>query len=410
MTKLTHSKIAIAGMLWLFVIVVDSQGQSNNDIDSISNPLYVDPATQDFSENPKLLDRILSGPHGYFRFINIQFSKEVCRRFKDALPGTPSFNLHGDAHIEQYAITDLGRGLTDFDHSTTGPGVIDLVRFGVSLRLTCKANGWEYSANDLFDKFLLGYRTALNEPNTKAAVPTLVEEIQSEFTYNRERYLESIASIMDPIPQQEAKELWEAMHSYIEAMILQNPRLSSEFFAIQELGYLRMGIGSALDIKYLARVEGQSEDPLDDVVLEIKEVRDLSGIDCITIAQKADPFRILLGQARIAYQPYNFLGYLRFRDRTFWVHSWVDNYEEIRVGESFDSVEKLSELVYDIGVQLGQGHPKQIAAPFDLQVRREQILFLTRYDSKIKATCLELADQAVEAWKLFKEKIETPKG
>ena len=59
-----------------------------------------------------------------------------------------------------------------------------------------------------------------------------------------------------------------------------------------------------------------------------------------------------------------------------------------------------------MGVQLGQGHPKQIAAPFDIQVRREQVLFLKKYDTKIKEACRELADQTVEAWELFKEKVE----
>lgn len=404
MPKFTQSKIFIIGTLWLLILVRVSSGQSNNE--NHTNPLYVDPATRDFSKNPKLLDRILAGPHGYFRFINIRFSKAICHSFKDALPGVPSFNLHGDAHIEQYAITDLGRGLTDFDHSTTGPGIIDLIRFGVSLHLTCNENGWESSTDNLMDIFLLGYRTALNNPKAKADIPTLVEEIQSKFVYNKDKYFEWIASLMDPMPAQEAKEVAKAMKSYVESMILQDPRLSKKFFDIKKVGYLRMGIGSALDIKYLARVAGHSDDPSDDVVLEIKEVRDLSAIECLTNAQKADPFRILVGQARISYQPYNFLGYLRFRGRAFWVHSWVDNYKEVKVTESFESVEKLSELVYDVGVQLGLGHPKHIAAPFDIQVRREQLLFLSKYETRIKETCGELTAQTVEAWELFKETVE----
>jgi len=408
MLKFTCPKIFKTGLFCLLLFVDMAAAQSNND--NHNNPLYVDPATHNFSENPELLDRILAGPHGYFRFINIQFIKVVCNSFKDALPGTPSFNLHGDAHIEQYAGTDLGRGLTDFDHSTTGPGIIDLIRFGVSLHLTCKENGWESKTDDLIDIFLLGYRTALNEPKAKAEIPTLVEEIQSKFTYNRDKYLEWIASLMDPMPAQEAKEIVKAMKPYVESMILQDPHLSKKFFDIKEVGYLRMGIGSALDIKYLARVAGHSDDPSDDVVLEIKEVRDLSAIECLTSTQKADPFRILVGQARISYQQYNFLGYLRFRDRAFWVHSWVDNYKEVKVNKSFKSVEKLSELVYDVGVQLGLGHPKHIAAPFDVQVRREQLLFLSKYDTRIKETCGELTAQTVEAWKLFKEKVENPEG
>jgi len=408
MPKFTYSRFFITGTFWLLILIRVAAAQSNND--NHRNPLYIDPATQDFSENPKLLKRILAGPHWYFRFINIPFSQEICRLFQDELQGTPSFNLHGDAHLEQYAVTEIGRGLTDFDYSTTGPGVLDLARFGTSLHLTCRANGWPHKANELMEKFLSGYRAALDKPDTEAPEPVLVQAMQAKFTFDRTKHFEWIDSLMDPMPEKEAHDLDEAMQPYVESMLIQKPRFKKEFFTIQNAGYLRIGIGSALDIKYLVRIRGHTENPNDDVVLEVKEVRDLSGINCIAITQKSDPFRILLGQARIAYQPYDFLGYLRFRGRAFWVHSWVDNYMEMSIEESFETPEQLAEIVYDVGVQLGQGHPKQIAAPFDIQVRREQVLFLKKYDTKIKEACRELADQTVEAWKLFKEKVENPEG
>ncbi|MFQ5771534.1 MAG: DUF2252 family protein [bacterium] len=378
-------------------VQAQDRNQNNNDV----NPLYVEPATQDFSKNPKLLARIMAGPHGYFRFINIIFSKEVCRRFEETLRGTPSFNLHGDAHIEQYAITDLGRGLTDFDDSSTGPALIDLLRFGVSLHLACRAHGWGDKANELFEKFLFGYRLGINQPDMKAEEPSLVKEIRSKFKYNRKKYLQWIDSIMEPTSQQEQKELFAAMQPYIESTIYQHPELKPEFFNIIKTGYLHMGIGSALDIKYLVRIRGKTDDFDDDVVIEIKQVRDLSGIDCITIAQKSDPFRVLVGQARIAYQPYRYLGYIRFHDHTFWIHAWVDNYQEVEIGKSFHSVKELEEVVVDIGVQLGQGHPKQIAAPLDIQLRQEQLRILSKYEPQIKTACRELADQTVAAWKKF---------
>ena len=79
MLKFTFSKIFETGLLCLLLFVGMAAAQSNDD--HHNNPLYVDPATQDFSENPKLLKRILAGPHWYFRFINIPFSKEICRLF-----------------------------------------------------------------------------------------------------------------------------------------------------------------------------------------------------------------------------------------------------------------------------------------------------------------------------------------
>src|SRR5689334_619986 len=72
------------------------------------NPLFVAPGSYDFTANPRLLERVRSSAHGYFRFVNIAFSDCVCRRYSDALPSIPRVNLHGDAHIEQYAVTSIG--------------------------------------------------------------------------------------------------------------------------------------------------------------------------------------------------------------------------------------------------------------------------------------------------------------
>jgi hypothetical protein len=165
-------------------------------------------------------------------------------------------------------------------------------------------------------------------------------------------------------------------------------------FDLVKMGYLKMGIGSALDLKYLVRVKGRTADANDDVVLEIKEVRDLSGVECIQT-----------GKARIAYRPFEHLGYFEFRRHNFWVHAWVDNYDEVDVEESFRSREELAEVAYDVGVQLGKGHVKHIAAPLDLQLKREQLQILDEHEAEIRQACEELAVQTVAAWKAFVERV-----
>ena len=366
-----------------------------------NNPLYVDPTAQDFSRNPDLLERIIASPHGYFRFINIPFSNEVCRRFKNSMTNAPALNLHGDAHLEQYAITDLGRGLTDYDDSSTGPGIIDLMRFGVSLNLACRDKNWDELDGKLFDKLLLGYRNALENLKISAPEPTIVKKIQSYFTINREKYFEWIDSIMDTMPNSERDSVIAAMQPYVQTMFVEDPELNKDFFNIVQMGYLHMGIGSALDLKYLVRIHGRTDDSMDDFVLEVKEVRNLGGIECIQSGQMADPFRIIRGQARIAYQPFHYLGYFRFRNLNFWVHSWVDNYKEATIGKTFQSPNELGEVAYDIGVQLGRGHVKYIADPFDLQLRREQLQLINQYEDEIKKEKEELARLTILAWEKF---------
>lgn len=96
----------------------------------------------DFGGNLALVERIVGTPHGYFRFINRQFAGRVCEMFAEDVARLPPVNLHGDAHLEQYAVTEMGYGLADFDDAAVGPAAIDLVRFGVSLRLAGEELGW----------------------------------------------------------------------------------------------------------------------------------------------------------------------------------------------------------------------------------------------------------------------------
>lgn len=384
----------------LFVACVTGRAQNGE-----TSALYVAPSSYDFDENPKLLERILASPHGYFRFVNVRFSEEVCRRFSDVIDQVPVVNLHGDAHLEQYAITDLGRGLTDFDDSSVGPGLIDLMRLGVSLQLTARARGWGERAADLYARFLEGYRAALEDPEVQAPRPRIASKIRERFEFDRDKYFEWIDSIMQDVPESEQKALVEAMAPYVETMRAQNPNLDPRFFEVAKIGYLKMGIGSALDLKFLVRVRGPTDAVEDDVVLEVKEVRDLSGISCIQSAKDSDPFRILVGQSRIAYKPYEYLGYVRFHDKTFWIHSWVDNYKELTIQESFEKPKDLAEVVYDIGVQLGRGHPNKIAAPLDLQLRRAQLRMLEQHQDRLIRASKELANETEAAWKRFKASV-----
>lgn len=376
---------------------------------NIAKTLLVEPASYDFANNPKLLERILEAPHGYFRFVNVAFSQSICRSYKEVFDGVPAVNLHGDAHLEQYAVTDLGRGLTDFDDSSKGPAVLDLIRFGVSLHLALRSYAPDVACEPIFAEFLKGYRAALEDPDLEAPEPAWVAQIRTRFKSNREKYFDWITSIMKPVPKPRLNGLQKALVPYVKAMVAKHEELDRRFFEVVSVGRLEMGIGSALDEKYLLRIRGPSDDPLDDAVLEVKEVRSLAGIDCIEGSRSADPFRILLAQARIAYKPYAYLGYIDLEGKKFWIHSWVDNYKELSLDRLRNHVDKLSQVAYDVGVQLGRGHPK-IAGDFELQLRQALIGFLDDHVADMRAAVPIISDATVQAWRRFREKVPTSKG
>jgi hypothetical protein len=391
--------LVVAGLLW-------ACGESpRQGTDAATGPLYMDPASLDFSGNPELLDRILADPHTYFRFINIPFSREVCRRHADEVwegsvgRGT-TLNLHGDAHLEQYAVTDLGRGLTDFDDSSRGPGIVDALRFAVSLRLTARANNWEARSDDLVDSFLDGYRAALADTAAEVSKPRVVERIRAGFSADRKRYYESVDSIMEPIPSDEAAELALAMSPYTDLMLKEHPDLERRFFDAVAMGSLKLGVGSALDAKYLVRLAGPEHDPLDDVVLEVKKVRSLAGIECVEAAE-GDPLRILVGQTRIAYRPFEFLGYVEFRGDYYWTHAWVANYREMDVETSFESADELAEVAFDVGVQLGKGHYRNVAEPYGHLLRADRLRATEQQRERFLEESRTLAEEVVTAWKSF---------
>jgi hypothetical protein len=376
--------------------------------------LYVSVESYDFSQNPELLERVLASPFGYFRFINQTFAKSICARFGEDLAGMPTVNLHGDPHIEQYSVSESGRGITDFDDASTGPAAVDLIRFGVSIHLAADAKGWSDKKTELVEEFFRAYREALEDPETTAPQPQIVDRTRGEFGSDRRSLLAWADSLMGPEP---LRILFGqvAVRMFADVIHEENPDLPRSYFDVKKAGRLRLGVGSALDEKYLVRVEGPSDATDDDVLLEIKEVRDLSGIECIHRREK-DPFPILAAQARIAYQPYRFTGFIYLDPRrvgesglgpefwdgsSFWVHTWVDHYQEITV-DSLQSPEDLAEIAYDVGVQLGQGHPKGVSSPHDLQLRRAQLTVLDAYRPDIRNAIEDLAGEVERAWEEFR--------
>jgi len=80
--------------------------------------LAVDPADPRLAERPDADRQARLEPHAYFRFVNAGFAAAPAPRSRTLRGSLPDVSLHGDAHVEQYAVTSLGRGSRT---STTAP-------------------------------------------------------------------------------------------------------------------------------------------------------------------------------------------------------------------------------------------------------------------------------------------------
>ncbi|MEO0461320.1 MAG: DUF2252 family protein [Myxococcota bacterium] len=349
--------------------------------------------------NPRLANRIESSPYGLFRFVNRSFADEVCARFERR--AGPTVNLHGDAHIEQYAVTDTGRGLADFDDAARGPAAIDLVRMTTSLALSCRANGFQ--CESILGSFYEGYRIALEAPIAKLARPGFAKKARATFLRDRRAVFAEREALFEPL--KDAERFDHILFHYRRQIMRRHPELPPAFFEPKRVGRLRIGVGSALDEKYLVRIEGPSPGSDDDLFLELKEVRDLSGIRCLSPTGLGSPLRVLRGQERIAYQPYQLAGYVLLSSHdhaqrganAFWVHEWADNYVEA-AHDGFDRPDALAELARDVGVQLGLGHPRNWKPEVAADVRRALLRWFDDERDRIESLGIELAETLETTW------------
>ncbi|MEM6369559.1 MAG: DUF2252 family protein [Myxococcota bacterium] len=369
------------------------------------NALWADPAQHDFSDNPGLLDRILESPHGYFRFINRRFAQAVCRRFREHIASMPTVNLHGDTHLEQYAVTSAYQGLVDFDDATTGPPVLDLMRIGVSIHLTARERGWTRHRTAFFESVLDGYAAALERPDAPPPVPAVAKALEAKGQRSQRDFLDGSTKLMEPLDPVQEQALRKTLGPAMARLAKRHPGHEPDFFAIKRVGGFGLGIGSALSEKYLVRIEGDSQAPLDDVILEVKELKDLSEVNCVDGPDRIDPIRVLAVRSRIATEAEPFLGHARMGDRAFWIHGWDRGYRELDVSDDMASPEELAELLYAIGFQLGRGHPQQIASPRDDELREDLEEWVRAHRGKLHQEVERLEDQVYRAWQAFSERV-----
>ena len=139
-----------------------------------------------------------------------------------------------------------------------------------------------------------------------------------------------------------------------------------------------------------------------DVILEVKQVPDLAGVSCVVGPRGPDPFRVIVGQSRLGTGDHGLLGYVTLHEKAFYVQSWQVNYTELRI-EDFATPDELIEVARDVGIQLGNGHPKLIAAPRDVQLRRAILASLDRDEATLYAASQDLERRVVEAWAAARE-------
>jgi hypothetical protein len=358
---------------------------------------------------PELVRALRASPYAFFRLANRAWAGRVCAAFADDLTSLGQVRLHGDAHVEQYVVTDSGYGLDDFDDTAQGPSVIDLVRFLGSLRLAARERGWSGQFDRLADAFLRGYQRSLNEPSANGPTPRIVGRLRQRPVRDQAAFLAWAEGLMTPVPPPIERATRQAF-DLLAATATGEPHTPAGYFKIKRMGAVNMGIGSRRLPKLLLRVEGPTAAVDDDVILEAKAPANLIGVECLAPAEQSAAVRVVTGTEQIGRLRHEVLSLVPslIPDNSanhWWIHDWTPSYIEVDI-QAFRSAAELSELADDAGMQLGSASlPVGGAAALDR--RRRESRAIVALDARLRQQSIRLTNDLLRAWEAFRRQPVT---
>ena len=348
----------------------------------------------------ELIDRLRAEPFAYFRFVNRAWTERACEAFAD-LPSPTIVRLHGDAHVEQFALTQDAWGLDDFDDSTRGPAFIDVVRFLGSLDLASRQRGWSRARDRLWTRFFEGYRLGLSNPDFRPPEPEIVGRLRRQAPVARGTYLEWGERQMQPLDEARSTAIVSGMEAFERLMRGERPDLAPGYFAVKRAGWLRMGVGSATVRKILMRVSGPTADPADDVLLEGKEVVSLEGVRCLETPTTPPAIRVVAGARQLGRLKHDILAVAptlllpAAADHAepwldWWISSWEPTYREVRVND-LRSAEDLADIAFVSGWQLGVGKVPS--------VKSQELFSCTMLESRLRKETSVIVEELLAGWR-----------
>jgi len=373
-----------------------------------AEPLRADPESLE-GATPDLIQRLRADPYVYFRFINRSWIARICNDFGAELRSLPVVRLHGDPHVEQFATTNDAWGLDDFDDSARGPAAIDIVRFLGSIDIAARQRSWEKHREKLFDGFIEGYKRGLAEPDYLPPPPEIVRRLRAQAPPTLAASLVSNDSKMQPLPEGAMKAVIAAVEAFAGIVLRERPDLVPEYFRVVRAGSVQGGVGSAAIPKIIVRVQGASDDPADDELLELKRIGDLGGLPCLEIPAVQPTLRIIDGSKQLGRLKHSILAAgtelvipevaaRGHRLADWWIRSVDPSYRQVRLTD-LRSVDDLAAIVHDAGVQLGAGRLQDKTVILNSLARKQLFAATGKLEKRYRQEATKLVDDLLQGWR-----------
>jgi len=159
-----------------------------------------------------------------------------------------------------------------------------------------------------------------------------------------------------------------------------------------------MGVGSALDEKYLILFEARRG--------RRRTTSSSRPSRCALSPQRLPAHRhgasrVLDGQRTIAYEPFAYAAVVPHGDKFFWVHDWTDDYREASLSREVGSPRDLREIAYDAASRWAVPTRSARTAPGTTASARGA-RGLDRIEARVRETSPD-ADAVEAAWRTFRD-------
>ena len=199
------------------------------------------------------------------------------------------------------------------------------------------------------------------------------------------------------------------MKTFVREMCVLDPSLNDGFFTVKAGGKLDLGIGSANAEKFLARLEGPTSAPDNDVVLEAKALRTAGFASCMreisldaTRVESAAQMQMSCPRPAALSRRNDNPGQALLHARVAGpVHGALGRRHPQRGGA-------LRGIAEDVGLQLGRGHAKTKDPANVARLRSELRDAAKRIEPDVVNESYELAVEVSSTWRRFRAALPPP--
>ena len=286
----------------------------------------------------------------FFRIIGPRLQQRLSSLLD--LNEVPSVFIHGNPHIDNYAQTDTGAGLVDFDRSRLGPYVWDIVRFISSLQLR-SADQSNWLSKKVLDSFKDGYLATFENPDLYFSTPFFVQKwgINRSDDGTRE-YIDNNGKWIKRMRKNPLDIKDSALNKILEKFL--ESRNDSQLLKIFKLKEAGSSVGSLGKVHYIYLLEPIiGEEDRSPIILDIKEC--YTDEDDEWFKNPAEHHGLRMIKASNLYAPgvEQRLGYLTYKDKQMWGRQIPIHNRKIK--HMLNETEQI-DLSYCIGTQLGRAH------------------------------------------------------